>query len=216
VSVTIVALDSPRLLGPVLGLRVRVCERSSATCGGSPELERITGPGGAATFEEIRVRDGLDAFDGYFEVVDPNGGRVPTYVFLSPPARGSRVIVMPSLTNAARAEIERDLGVSTSPLSALIGVRPIDCSGGEGAGVKLSLDGDNPEVTPFYLDRRLPTVASPRSATDSVLAFGGFVGVPPGNKTVRGRWAANDAELFSVSVRANEGSFTYVSFAARP
>jgi hypothetical protein len=217
VSVTLVALDS-FFLQPVLGLRVRLCNRNDATCSGTTggDRERFTGPGGFASFEDIPIPAGADAFQGYFEVTDPKGERVPTLVFLEPPPRSARTISISSLTLAARKDIESALGVSPDPLTSIVAVRPIDCAGIDGAGVKLSLDGDHPEVTPFYLDRRLPTVGSPNATTDRVLALAGFAGVPPGSKTVRGRWAANDAELFGTGVFVVEGGFTYVGFSARP
>ena len=126
------------------------------------------------------------------------------------------VIVVPSFTKATRDELVRNLGASTDEVLSVVLARTQDCAHVDGAGVRFVLDPARPEATPFYLDRRLPTVASSTSSTDTDLAIGGFVAVPPVSVTMHGALASTGAELFATPLLVKPGGITFVDYAARP
>lgn len=211
-TVTIAVVDSLTPT-PVQGLQIRTCNRAGYDCALAGQM--ITTNGAGIGRFEVSVDDG--GFDGYFEITDPVGGRVPLLFFPWPPITSDRVVTAPSFTLRARNDLLFGLGLDLGVQSAFVLARPLDCARNEGAGVRFELD-PPPERAPiaFYLDRRLPVVAATTTTTDDTIAFGGFADVPQGNLKMRGRSSGADRLLFEVGVHVQKGTMTFVEFAPPP
>ena len=131
-------------------------------------------------------------FDGYFEIVAPELGLVPT-LWTQLPYPGSTNDVptyfpfyVLAVTSTRLQALVDALHVTLDPTRGEVFVLPYDCDAWPAGGVTLALERPDPSSQSFYLDSA--GIANATSAQTDVSTasgpMGGFVNVSPGNVTV--------------------------------
>lgn len=204
--------DALSTVTPAQGVIVRRCAGSvvpDESC--RVEDEIVTTGTGAAKFE---VNLASKPFEGYFELSDPTNRLLPELVFVAPPPRVDTVVFVQAFTPVARAQLFQGVGIgAASPGNGDLVAHAVDCSQREGAGMRFT--GTEGAGVPFYLRRSIPLAADGGAMrTDSFVAFGGFLDVPPRNYRLGGTVVVDgkDISAFETAVRVRENAITFVDY----
>jgi hypothetical protein len=193
------------------GLTLRACRRNDPDCTILPVLAGpvITDQWGEAelTFAET--------FDGYVEITGPGYGTVLVYL---PPVAKDFTTFFGVANEATFTDLGDALtapgGLQPDRGNVIVGV--FDCAGGDGDGVRLSLDTPDAASTPFYFVGGSPSQGTMTTADPDTGAYGGFLNVSaaPLRITVDATVVKNGLALPTrpVYARAGRNAYTIVLF----
>jgi hypothetical protein len=212
IELSLLVLDSVATTTPAPDVIVRRCKNGlEQPC--NLEEEKRTNGAGIVQFGDVAIAQDR-GFDGYFELIDPQQRFLPELVFVAPAPRVDTVVYVQAFTPRAREQLASGLGFPGVVLrTGELLVHSRDCRGREGAGMRFSSNGAGAE---FYLRRSVPVSADRGGVhTDSFIAFGGFFGVQPGNRSIGGFLTldGNERQAFNLAVAVREDTITFVDFA---
>ena len=186
-------------LAPVTGVTVKVCAIADTAC--SVPLQTETSDlAGKVTLSGPSSPEGIAA---YLEIT--GGGVTPTLEFLrysdNTTLDGGKVQITLASTTT-QALFVGVLGVTADPKRGTLTYVAWDCAPLNLAGVSASLDPADSATVTAYLVGAVPS----KTATETdASGFGGFVNVPPGPVTLKGKSAKTGQSLGSVKLFVREG-----------
>jgi hypothetical protein len=189
-SVTDIGTDQPPA-----GLTARACNKLDVNC----TAPVASAPGVAADGALHLTVPQL--FNGFVEITSPTS--VPTLYFLNRDLQANASEALSVVNPMSLGALATSGGVSLDPTLGHLLIRVFDCDGEPASGVELT---NNVGGQPFIFVDGLPSLGPNVTTRDGL---GGYVNVPLGFATLRGRTVSGSRQVAESSVVVRERWFTY-------